>query len=109
MQNAVIKSIREIIYHKIDEKEDNRVSKMYKNVLSVDFNPTERLKKLIKTRHELVHRNGLSGEIGFIKIEKETIKDLITEVNTLVDNIVETRQYEIKNWFPDPKKLKNKI
>jgi hypothetical protein len=54
----------------------------------------------------LVHRNGLpSNKSEYIKVDRNMINDLMTEVHTLINHIIEKRKFEIEKWLPD---LKNR-
>jgi hypothetical protein len=96
IQNAVIKSILETNYHRIDD-----IKKCYKKIIDVEFPSSEKLEKQILTRHSLVHRNGLpSKESEYIKVDNIMIEELISEVQILINHIVETKRTEIESWFP---------
>ncbi len=97
-QDAVIKTIIETNYHRIED-----INKIYKKVLDSEFLSSKKLAKQILTRHSLVHRNGFpSKNSEYVKVNPTMINELITEVNTLVDHIIKTRQAEIEEWLPDP-------
>jgi hypothetical protein len=83
-------------YHRIAD-----VQIIYKEVLQIEFPPIENLRKLVLTRHDLVHRNGYTnGTSAFIKISAAMIDDLINEVNNLVSFIVKSKQPEVEGWVP---------
>ncbi len=97
IQDGVIRTIIETNYHKVDE-----VKKTYKKIIDLEFPPTEKLNKLILTRHSLVHRNGMpSKKSEYIQVNDEMLDELIYEVETLVNHIIKTKETEINNWFPD--------
>lgn len=94
---GVGKIIIETNYHKIDIVEN-----IFKKVLAIKFPNSKNLEKLIETRHSLVHRNGYpSKDSGYIKVSKGMIDDLIFEVDTLVNHIMNSKKYEINNWIPN--------
>jgi len=98
IQDAVHKTILETNYHRIDE-----IKKIYRKILVIEFPSSEKLEKQILTRHSLVHRNGFKSkefEYEYIKVDHNMIEELISEVQTLINHIVRTRSFEIKNWFP---------
>ena len=97
-QKAVTDIILGTNYHKI-----GIVKSIYKNVLCIEFSKTDELEKLIKTRHNLVHRNGFpSKNSEYEKINKETLDELILVVNNLINLIIDKKTIEIENWFPNP-------
>lgn len=96
IQDAVVKSILDTNYHRIDE-----IRKIYKKILDIEFPSSEKLEKQILTRHSLVHRNGFpSKESEYIRVDNYMIEELILEVQTLVNHIVRTKRIEIENWIP---------
>jgi len=98
--NGVIRTIIETNYHKIDG-----IKKIYKKILDLDFPATRKLEKQILTRHSLVHRNGFPNKNSeYVQVNDDMIDELMSEVQTLVDYIIKTKETEIKNWVPDPNK-----
>ncbi len=98
IRDGVTRTIIETNYHRIEE-----IKKTYKKILELDFPPTEKLEKLILTRHSLVHRNGFPTKYSeYIKVNDAMIDELIAEVQTLIDHIIKVKKTEIKEWFPDP-------
>jgi hypothetical protein len=97
-QKAVTNTILGTNYHKI-----GIVKSIYKNVLSIEFSKTDELEKLIKTRHNLVHRNGFpSKNSEYVKINEDMLDELILVVNNLINFIIDKKRIEIENWFPNP-------
>jgi hypothetical protein len=98
IRNGVTKTIIETNYHRIEE-----IKRTYKKIFELDFPPTEKLEKLIFTRHSLVHRNGFpTKDSEYIKVSAVMIDELILEVQTLVNHITKVKETEIKEWFPEP-------
>jgi len=92
----VVEVILNMNYHRVKD-----IEKIYKKTIGVSFENKENLTTLIKTRHKLVHRNGLnSGVVEYIKITPEMIENLIFEVEYLVNSILEKRKLEIEEWNP---------
>ena len=95
-QNAVIDIILTTNYHKI-----GIVKSVYKKILNLEFPSTKKLERLIKTRHNLVHRNGVpSKDSSYIDVTDIMIDELISEVDLIIQSIVDNKQEEIQNWFP---------
>lgn len=100
IQDRISEKIVKTNYHIIKD-----VEKVYREILQIEFPSTEKLESLIKTRHDLVHRNGYTnGTSEYKKVTPEMIDDLIAEVNSLVGFIIESGKSEIENWIPDPSK-----
>ena len=60
---------------------------MYKDSLGVIFPSIENLMKNIKTRHDIVHRNGKTKNGKFILLNKEDIESHLKEIQKFVNNI----------------------
>ena len=92
----VVEVILNMNYHRIKD-----IEKIYNKTIGVSFENKEILTSLIKTRHKLVHRNGLNRDIvEYIKITPEMIENLILEVEYLVNSILAKRKFEIEEWDP---------
>ena len=90
----VVEVILNMNYHQIQ-----RIDEMYNKTIDVSFENKANLITLIKTRHNLVHRNGLNkANVEYIKITPDMIKKLIHEVECLVNSILAKRKFEIENW-----------
>lgn len=95
-QNAVIDIILTTNYHKI-----GIIKSIYKKILNLEFPSTKKLEKLIKTRHNLVHRNGFpSKDSNYTEVTDIMIDELINEVDLIIQSIIDNKQEEITNWFP---------
>lgn len=95
--NAVTKKILKTNYHRIES-----VNEIYKNILGIELPSYERFKKQIFTRHSLVHRNGFpTNKSKYIKVDNNMIDELISEVQAIVNYIIEEKESELENWFPD--------
>lgn len=92
----VVDVILNMNYHRIKD-----IEKIYNKTIGVSFENKENLTSLIKTRHKLVHRNGLNRDVvEYIKITPEMIENLILEVEYLVNSILAKRKFEIEEWNP---------
>ena len=91
------KTIIETNYHRI-----RIIENIFKKVLAIEFPNSENLEKLIETRHSLVHRNGYPAKDSeYIKVKEGMIDNLIFEVNTLVEHIMNSKKYEVNSWIPN--------
>lgn len=95
--NTVTKRILKNHYHRIED-----INEIYKDILDIEFPSYEKLKKQIFARHSLVHRNGFpSKESKYLKVNNNMIDELITEVQMIVNHIMETKKLEIEKWLPN--------
>jgi len=86
-QKAVTDIILGTNYHQI-----RIVKSIYENVLSIEFPKTDELEKLIKTRHNLVHRNGFpSKNSEYVKINENKLDKLFLVVNNLINFIIKKK------------------
>lgn len=75
-----------IVYHRFD-----KVAYIYTHLLGIQFPDTEGLKKFLPKRNNIVHRFSFSNidRMEIISITKDTVKDLIKEINLFVDKLIE--------------------
>ena len=75
-----------IVYHRFD-----KVTDIYTKLLDIQFPDTEGLKKFLPKRNNIVHRFSFSNidRMEIITITKETVKELIKEINLFVDKLIE--------------------
>ena len=80
-------------YRSVSWHNTNKANKMYKNTLNVElFNDQEekdKIDKVIKKRHDIVHRNGKNKDGDDIYITQKEILFLIAVVGQFVENIEE--------------------
>tara|TARA_B110000977_G_C10974452_1_gene453602 strand:+ start:204 stop:1079 length:876 start_codon:yes stop_codon:yes gene_type:complete len=82
MYDVVKKELLDVIYHDLP-----KVKGMYKDTLGVIFPSIETLMKSIKTRHDIVHRNGKTKDGNLINLNKQDIEIHLKEINKFVCNI----------------------
>ncbi len=98
--NALDKAIFKII-HKINAHDFKTVKNVIKNVFNVEGIETQKLGEYIKTRHDMVHRNGNSVNdhgLQFIEVSKENLQGLIDVCNQFVRDLMEKLEEPIKHW-----------
>lgn len=83
--DIVKKELVEVIYHDLP-----KVRNMYQDSLKIEFPEIADLMLIIKTRHDMVHRNGKDKDGKIIKITESTIDDIIDLVGDFVMDL-ETR------------------
>ncbi|MBC7525282.1 MAG: hypothetical protein H7239_12700 [Flavobacterium sp.] len=71
-----------IIYHDLP-----KVKEMYQETLKIEFPAISELMTIIKTRHDMVHRNGKNKEGEKIELTKELVFDMIRKVEEFVNCI----------------------
>ncbi len=84
IRDIVKKELVDVIYHDLP-----KVKRMYDYSLGIDFPDIGNLMKLIKTRHDMVHRNGKNKEGEKIEITKELVDEVIESVKVFVQKIDE--------------------
>lgn len=72
----------EVIYHDLP-----KVKGMYQDTFQIEFPEIGDLMKVIKTRHDMVHRNGKNKEGEKIELTKELASDVIDKVEKFVQDI----------------------
>lgn len=75
LRDVVKIELLDLIYHDLP-----KISGIYKDSLGIDFPDFTVLMKCIKTRHDMVHRNGKTKEGVLINIKKSDVDDLLNEV-----------------------------
>ena len=76
------KEMLKVIYHNLDV-----VQNMYTATFGITFPDIAELSKLIATRHDLVHRNGKTKEGEEVKLDKESITELLKKISAFVESI----------------------
>lgn len=74
--------LRQLVWHDLA-----RVKPMYRDVLDVDFPDSTPIFRAVKTRHDLVHRNGKTKEGEVIPIDKGHVLALAGEAEQFVHEI----------------------
>tara|TARA_B110000091_G_scaffold212946_1_gene260912 strand:- start:59 stop:931 length:873 start_codon:yes stop_codon:yes gene_type:complete len=82
LYDLVKKELLDVIYHDLP-----KVKGMYKDSLEVIFPSIENLMKNIRTRHDIVHRNGKTKDGKFISLTKFDIELHLNEIQNFVINI----------------------
>ena len=84
IRDIVKKELVDVIYHDLP-----KVKGMYHDALGIDFPDIDELMSAIKTRHDMVHRNGKNKEGEKIEITKDLVVDVIEKVEVFVKEIDE--------------------
>jgi hypothetical protein len=84
IRDIVKQELIDVIYHDLP-----KVKGIYHDALGIDFPDMGDLMRAIKTRHDMVHRNGKNKEGKKIEITKELVIDVIDKVELFVQNIDE--------------------
>lgn len=82
LKTTARKEMLKVIYHNLDV-----VQNMYTATFDINFPEIAELSKLIATRHDLVHRNGKTKEGEEVKLDKESITELLKKTSTFVESI----------------------
>lgn len=84
IRDIVKKELVDVIYHNLP-----KVKGMYQDTFGIDFPTIGDLMSVIKTRHDMVHRNGKNKEGRKIEIKKKLVVDVIEKVELFVKDIDE--------------------
>ena len=84
IRDIVKKELVDVIYHDLP-----KVKGMYQDTFGIEFPNIGDLMSAIKTRHDMVHRNGKNKEGEKIEITKELVDDIIEKVELFVKDIDE--------------------
>ncbi|RTY93875.1 hypothetical protein [Flavobacterium sp. GT3R68] len=82
INDIVKKELVDVIYHDLP-----KVRNMYQDSLKIQFPEIADLMSIIKTRHDMVHRNGKDKEGNVIRITESTIDDIIEIVEEFAMDI----------------------
>lgn len=82
LRDIVKMELVEVIYHDLP-----KVKGMYRDTFQIEFPEIGELMKAIKTRHDMVHRNGKNKEGERIELTKELTSDVIDKVEKFVQDI----------------------
>ena len=99
-ENALDKVVYKVI-HKINAHDLKTIKNIFKNVFNVTDLNIQKLGQYIKTRHDMVHRNGNSvsdHRLQYIDVTNEDIQGLIDVCNQFVRDLMEKLKEPIKHW-----------
>ena len=82
MDSIIKKELGSIIFHNIP-----KVSCIYKGVFGITFPSIPDICKIISTRHDLVHRNGMDKDGNKIDISKTQLDEAFDTINSFVSSI----------------------
>lgn len=107
MQKTIFQIIHNEVSHRLD-----KMGKLYKEVLGVDFPPVGKMSEKIKTRHDLVHRNGFQvndKSLRFVDISDKDILSLIGTSNNFIDSLYRSLEEKgcIAKWNEDDDWINN--
>lgn len=88
LTNIVKQELIDIIYHDLP-----KVRNLYQDTLKIQFPSIKDLMAIIKTRHDMVHRNGKDKEGKRITLAQENIEEVIQKVETFITEIEGQLQY----------------
>lgn len=82
IKDIVKEELIDVLYHDLP-----KVKNIYYNTLGIDFPDIGDLMSIIKTRHDMVHRNGKNKEGVKINLTKNLVLDVIDKVNLFIQDI----------------------
>jgi len=98
--NNMLFSVFEIIY-KINAHDLKKIKEVITQVFSIDFPSIAELGAMIKTRHDLVHRNGYKIKNNILIQEDITTSDLLSLIEAcdiFVNELTKNLTSSIKKW-----------
>nr|WP_321453838.1 hypothetical protein [uncultured Carboxylicivirga sp.] len=84
LEETAKKVMLETIYHNLPA-----IREMYKSTFEIEFPEISNVYKHVLTRHDLVHRNGLTKEGEKVKTDTQTLKQLIEDVTNFISSIAD--------------------
>lgn len=90
--------------HEFNAHDLRKMNNLYKAVLNISFPDYGELSSKIKTRHDLVHRNGYEVKdriIKYIDITSDMIIELINTCNIFTEQLMNNMQTLIEKWDRD--------
>lgn len=96
MQNTIHKAIHDINAHDL-----KKIGSIFNNVFGVVFPDYSLLGKKIKTRHDLIHRNGYgvaSKTITYVEVTNDMILSLMDTCNSFTNQLMSNLQDKINKW-----------
>lgn len=90
--------------HEFNAHDLRKMNNLYKAVLKISFPDYGDLSSKIKTRHDLVHRNGYEVKdrtIKYIEITPDMIVELISICNVFTEQLMSNLQTLIEKWDRD--------
>ena len=90
--------------HEYNAHDLRKMNNLYKAVLNISFPDYGDLSSKIKTRHDLVHRNGYEVKdrtIKYIEITPDMIVELISICNVFTEQLMSNLQTLIEKWDRD--------
>ncbi|MBL7163970.1 MAG: hypothetical protein ISS57_15340 [Anaerolineales bacterium] len=93
IEEEVAEYLSKLIYHRIPD-----VSGMYKRVLAIEFpNDLGPVIEIVKTRHDIVHRNGKTIDGNVIELTNNDIEEVIDVVSILVRTVEDKLRMLVRN------------
>lgn len=82
INNIAIKEASDVLYHRL-----HVVKNMFTLTFEIAFPAINVINKFVTIRHDLVHRNGKTNKGEEIKIGRQDVEDLITEMTVFITEI----------------------
>lgn len=100
LSKNMLHTVFDIIY-KINAHDLKKIKDVYSQVFSIDFPSTAELGRMIKTRHNLVHRNGYKVDHNVLKQEDIDTNDILSLINAcdrFVEELISELSDCINKW-----------
>ncbi|HGL3854414.1 TPA: hypothetical protein ACKE3U_003740 [Klebsiella aerogenes] len=82
VKKHVINSVKSLVWHRL-----NDIDYLYKNTLNIKFNVSEKIREIIATRHDIVHRNGFDINGTAVNINADDVVAAMDVVSKFILDI----------------------
>ena len=82
IDTLIINALNGLIYHNL-----GKIKPIYRDVLNVDLGDISSIMKVVKIRHDIVHRNGKTIDGNEHIIDKNDVQELATLIGEFISNI----------------------
>ncbi|MBF0451806.1 MAG: hypothetical protein HQK75_13970 [Candidatus Magnetomorum sp.] len=82
VEDFIINAMKNIVWHRL-----NDIDVFYKKVLKIQFNLNRDILKVLKIRHDIVHRNGFDLDGNMVEITNQKLKTCIDLIIQFISEI----------------------
>ncbi|CAN2040781.1 RiboL-PSP-HEPN domain-containing protein [Candidatus Magnetomoraceae bacterium gMMP-15] len=82
VEEFIINAMKNIVWHRL-----NDIDVFYKKVLRIQFNLNREILNILKTRHDIVHRNGFDLDGNMVEITDQKLETCINLINQFILDI----------------------
>lgn len=96
----MVRTVHDII-HDMNSHRLDVIKETYCSLFTIEFPAIDKMGKIIKLRHDFVHRNGYTKQntsINYVKITNDELDTAINVTNEFVSSLYERLDNAIKQW-----------